>query len=137
MDELMRAEAALEKIDPGYLESVRSSAASLGVRGQGPDLVRDAIRDVQDLAHIDVEPPTYASQPGGRAVKNVIKRSMQWYIRYVATQINVLGEGMVTLSATIADQLDHLEESNRNLESKVDELIQRVQALESRERQAD
>ena len=134
MDEVRRAELELDSIEPGYLARVRAEAAQLGVRGQGPDLVRDAVRDVEDLVQIDVDPPTYASQPGGQTVKNAIKRSVQWYIRYVATQISALGEALVTFGTAVAERLDELEGSNRRLHTKVDELTERIEALESPKR---
>ena len=134
MDEVSRAERELDSIEPGYLARVRAEAARLGVRGQGPDLVRDAVRDVGDLVQIDVDPPTYASQPGGQAVKNAIKRSVQWYIRYVATQIGALGEALVTFGTAVADRLDELEGSDRQLQTRVHELTERVEALESPKR---
>lgn len=134
MDEVRRAELELDSIEPGYLARVRAEAARLGVRGLGPDLVRDAVRDVEDLVQIDVDPPTYASQPGGQTVKKAIKRSVQWYIRYVATQISALGEALVSFGTAVGDRLDDLEGSNRQLHTKVDELTERVEALESPER---
>lgn len=137
MDELTDAERILEEGEPGYLARVRLNASRLGVGGQGPDLIRDSIDDLKDLVHIDIEPPTYASQPGRRALKNLIKRLTQWYIRYIATQVSALGEAMITLSQAVADRLDDLEGSNRKLEASVDELRHRVQALEPPEKRPD
>ena len=134
MGDLDRAERELDSIEPGYLARVRTEAGRLGVRGQRPDLVRDAVQDVEDLVHIDVDPPTYASQPGGQAIKNTIKRSVQWYIRYVANQIGALGEALVTFGTAVADRLDNLEASTQQLHAKVDELADRVEALESPQR---
>ena len=127
------AESRLEAIDPGYLDRVRTAAARLGIRGNGPDLVRDAARDVEELAQIDVEAPTYASRPGGKVVKTVIKRSVQWYMRYVTTQIAALGHAMVTLGTSMADRLDELEASNRGLQQKVDELTRRFESRDTGE----
>ena len=128
MDDVKSAESNLEQIEPGYLDRVRTSAARLGVRGQDPDLVRDALRNLEDTVQIDVEPPTYASQLGGRAIKNVVKRSVQWYIRYIAVQVNALGQAMVTFGSGVADRLDELEASNRGLQHKVDELTRRFES---------
>ena len=133
MDELRSAEWGLDQIEPGYLNRVRIAAARLGVTGQGPDLVKDALRDLEDTVQIDVEPPTYASQPGVRAVKSFVKRSIQWYVRYIAVQVNALGQAMVTFGSVVADRLDELEASNRGLQHKVDELTRRFESRDAGE----
>jgi len=131
MGEVSNAYSALETIAPGYLDQVRTSAEKLGVRGAGPDLVRDTLRDVEELIHVDVDVPTYASQRAGKAVKTVVKRSIEWYIRYIAAQINALGQAMVGFGSAVADRLDELESSKRSLEEKVSELSRKVESLEA------
>ena len=131
MGEVANADSMLETIAPGYLEQVRTSAGKLGVRGAGPDLVRDTLRDVEELIHLDVDVPTYASQRAGKAVKTVVKRSIEWYIRYIAAQINALGQAMVGFCSAVADRLDEMESSRRCLEQKVSELSRKVESLEA------
>ena len=131
MDELASPESQLDALEPGYLARVRASAAKLGVRGVGPDLVRETLSDVEDLIHVDVDVPTYASQRAGKAVKTVVKRSIEWYIRYIAAQINALGQAVVGFGTAVADRLDELESSRRSLEERVDELSRRVESLEA------
>jgi ubiquinone biosynthesis protein UbiJ len=133
MSDLAPAESSLEEAAPGYLAQVRQAAANLGVRGPGPDLVRDSLRDVEDLVHIDADVPTYASQRGGKTVKVLIKRSIQWYVRYVAVQINALGQAMVTFGTAVADRIDELEATTSGLQQKVDDLERRVRRLETGE----
>jgi ubiquinone biosynthesis protein UbiJ len=130
MDEVTNAELILEATEPGYLDRVREAAANLGVRGAGPDLVRDSLRDVEDLVHIDADVPTNASQRGGKTVKGLIKRSIQWYVRYIAVQVNALGQAMVTFGTAIADRIDEVEASTGGLQGKVDDLERRVRRLE-------
>jgi hypothetical protein len=133
MDELRRAEDKLHAMEPGYLQRVRDEVSRLGVRGPGPDLVRDSVRDLEDLVHIDTDVPTYASQRGGKTVKAVIKRSVQWYIRYVAVQVNALGQAMLTFGTAVSDRLDELAESNDNVQERLDDIERRVKRLEANE----
>ena len=129
--EVANADSILEALAPGYLDQVRGSAGKLGVKGAGPDLVRDTLSDVEELIHLDVDVPTYATQRAGKAIKTVVKRSIEWYIRYIAAQINAIGEAMVGFGSAVADRLDELESSKRVLEEKVSELSRKVDSLEA------
>lgn len=131
MDELASSESQLDAIEPGYLARVRASAAKLGIREVDPDLVRETLSVVEDSIHVDADVPTYASQRARTAVKTFVKRSIEWYIRYVAAQISALGQAMVGFGNAVADRLDELESSRRSLEDKVQELSRKVESLEA------
>jgi len=131
MDELAKAESVLEEVDHGYLVRVREAAARLGVRGAGPDPVRDSLQDAGDLVHIDADVPTYASQRGGKTIKTLVKRSIGWYIRYLATQTNALGQAMITFGNAVADRLDELDSSNQRLGQRIDDIARRLDSLET------
>ena len=131
MDELASSESQLDAIEPGYLARVRASAAKLGLRDVDPDLVRETLSLVEDSIHVDTDVPTYASQRAGTAVKTFVKRSIEWYVRYIAAQIDALGQAMVGFGNAVADRLDELESSNRSLEVRVEELSRKVESLEA------
>lgn len=48
----------------------------------------EALRHLESLSHLDIEVPTASNIPGGRPVKQVLRRLMAWYLEYLAAQLN-------------------------------------------------
>lgn len=81
------------------------------------------LRALEDAADIDIAPPTASSRAAGRGVKVAISRATGWYVGHIAAQLRHLG--IATSRAVRASAV------------RVDELDQRVTALEERAQAED
>jgi hypothetical protein len=116
----------LESLSPGYLTKARRAAARLGVHpGAGADDLNVLLEDLNDQARIDVEVPTASRRREGVYLKKAIKRSTQWYLRYLAGQITAFGESVSRVGRELAVRTDAID-------AKADELGRSVKALEER-----
>ena len=61
--------------------------------------------------------------PGVHLVKQVLKKLMIWYLRFLAVQISAFGQATARFGVTVASRIDELE-------SEVAELRERVAKLE-------
>lgn len=106
--------AELEHIEACLHRRTRRSAASN---------MAAHLRALEDAADIDVDPPTASSRAAGRGVKVAISRATGWYVGHIAAQLRHLG--IATSRAVRASAV------------RVDDLDQRVTALEDRARTED
>jgi len=100
--------AELDRIDSCVRRRTgRSAAANLAAH----------LRALDAAADIDIDPPTASSRSAGRGVKLAISRATGWYVGHIAGQVRHLG--VATARAV------------RATATRVDELEQRVSALEA------
>lgn len=81
--------------------------APAGVGGEDFDLLMDR---AERASYVDVDVPVASRLPGVGLVKQVLRKLMAWYMRYVAQQVTVVG-GTLTRSLRLLDaRLRHLED---------------------------
>lgn len=120
----------LHEADLDYVERVRTAAARLGVREEGPDPARDALADLEELLPIDVDPPASSPRPPVRIVKSAVKRLVRWYLGYLSAQVTAVGEATLRLGTSLSDRVDDLDSTGRSQAAKLADLEQRVERLE-------
>src|SRR5437764_9734216 len=76
----------------GYLARVRTSAARLAVTQGGGDDVRSAALLLEQQAAIDVEAPVASRALPQRLLKQVVRKLIGWYVRFLGHQVGVLGQ---------------------------------------------
>ncbi len=128
--EASRAAAAqLEATAPGYLAAVRAAAARLGRRdddgGAGVALDR-----LGDSASFDLEVPTRSRIVAGTVVKQAVKRSVGWYLRYLAEQMGAFAGATEDLCRILVERADAVEGREEQLRGRLAELEARIARLE-------
>lgn len=131
-DDLARRAHELETTAPDVVRHARESARRMGVGASGSDTVSDALVEVESLTPMDVDVPTDSRSAASRAAKLAIKRLSSWYLRYLADQVEALGQALVGLGLALADRTDRLERSASRIEERLDALEAKVSDLESR-----
>ena len=127
---MSHSSAKIGEVDADYVERARSGAKRLRVRGEGPDLSRDALADLEDTLPLDIDPPTQSARAATGAAKSAIKRLGRWYFAYLATQVTALGEATLRLGTSLADRVDALDEGAKEQAARIDDLELRLQRLE-------
>ena len=131
-DEVL-AEAGRLAAEPGfpaaYLARVRTSAARLAVTEGGGDDVRSAALLLEQQAAIDVEAPVASRALPQRLVKQLVRKLIGWYVRFLGHQIGVLGQAAARLGLVVAERLDRME-AEEGAERAA--LAARIAALEAR-----
>lgn len=124
-------EGRLGEADSVYVERARAAADRLSARGEGPDPLRDALADLEQILPVDVDPPAASARAGAQLVKSTVKRVARWYLAYVAGQVTAIGEATVRLGSHLADRLDELDSATKAQAARIEELDSRVRRLES------
>jgi hypothetical protein len=130
LPDVREASARLEATAPGYLQQVRRAAARLSVRQAGSADLHAALAELDDAACLDLDPPTASTTAQVRVAKDVTKRLVGWYVRYVGDQVAVLGTTTGRLGRLLADRIEGLEADTRRLETEIARLAARVERLE-------
>jgi hypothetical protein len=74
------------------------------------------LRALEDAADIDIDPPTDSSRAAGRGVKVAISRATGWYVGHIAAQVRHLGVATSRAMRATATRVDELEQRIRALE---------------------
>jgi hypothetical protein len=120
----------------GYLARVRTAAARLAVtEGDGDDVRRAALLLEQE-AEIDVEPPVAARSLPQRLVKQLVRKFVGWYVRFLGHQVGVLGQATARFALLVAERLDRMEAEQaaerEAMAARIAALSARVAELEAR-----
>jgi hypothetical protein len=111
-DEVL-AEAERLAAEPGfpaaYLAHVRTAVARLAVTEGGRDDVRSAALLLEQEAVIDVEVPVASRTLPQRLVKQLVRKLVGWYVRFLGHQVGVLGQATARLGLAVAERLDRME----------------------------
>jgi hypothetical protein len=111
-DEVL-AEAERLAAEPGfpavYLARVRTAAARLAVTEGGGDDVRSAALLLEQEAVIDVDVPVASRTLPQRLVKQMVRKLVGWYVRFLGHQVGVLGQATARLGLAVAERLDRME----------------------------
>jgi len=113
----------------GYLARVRTSAARLAVTEGGGDDVRSAALLLEQQAAIDVEAPVASRALPQRLLKQVVRKLIGWYVRFLGHQVGVLGQAAARLGLVVAERLDRME-AEQGAERAA--MAARISALEAR-----
>lgn len=103
---------------------IRAAAARLAASDYRPDDLRHAALLLERQATLDLHVPTASQVPGVALVKQVLKKLMIWYLRFLGHQISAFGQATARFGVTVSNRVE-------SIESDVAELERRVAALEA------
>jgi cell division protein FtsB len=133
------AKARALEAEPGFprpfVERVRAATGWLGVADPAPDDVRHAALLLHRQAHVDLEPPMAARDPLRRAVKQLVRRLVGWYVRFLGAQLGALGQAAARLGLAVAERTERLQATQAadrtELQAELEGLRARVAKLEA------
>jgi hypothetical protein len=136
----VRAEAERLAAEPGfpadYLARVRAAAARLAVTEGDRDDVRNAALLLEHQAVVDVDVPVASRTMPQRLLKQVVRKLVGWYIRYLGHQVGILGQATARFALVVAERLDRLEAAQSAeraaMAAEIAALQARVAELEAR-----
>jgi hypothetical protein len=134
------AEAGRLAAEPGfpaaYLARVRTAAARLAVTEGDRDDVRSAALLLEQQAVIDVEVPVASRTLPQRLVKQVVRKLVGWYVRFLGHQVGILGQATARFALVVAERLDRIEAAQSAeraaMAAEIAALQARVAELEAR-----
>jgi hypothetical protein len=138
VDEVVGEARALEA-EPGFprgvIERVRVATAWLSVEAPAPDDVRHAALLLHRQAGVDLEPPLAARGRPQRLVKQVVRRLVGWYVRFLGQQVAALGQATARLGLAVAERTERLQAEaaadRAATSARLDNLSARIDDLES------
>ena len=101
---------------------IRNAAAKLGASTVEPGDIRHAALLLERQANIDLEVPTASRVPGVHLVKQVLKKLMIWYLRFLAAQVSAFGQATARFGVTVASRIDELEAEVAELRARIGRL---------------
>jgi hypothetical protein len=101
--------AASPDFPADYLARVRTAAARLAVSEGDRDDVRSAALLLEQQAVIEVEVPVASRTLPQRLVKQVVRKLVGWYVRFLGHQVGILGQATARFALVVAERLDRLE----------------------------
>jgi len=111
--EEVQAEAERLAVEPGfpaaYLARVRTAAARFAVTEGVRDDVRSAALLLEQQAVIEVEVPVASRTLPQRLVKQVVRKLVGWYVRFLGHQVGILGQATARFALVVAERLDRIE----------------------------
>ncbi len=136
----VRAEARRLAADPSfpgaYLARVRTAAARLAVTQGDRDDVRSAALLLEQQAVIEVDVPVAGRALPQRLVKQLVRKLIGWYVRFLGHQVGVLGQASARFGLTVAERLDRMEAEQQAerevMAAEIARLQARVAELEAR-----
>lgn len=131
--EEVRAETERLVAEPGfpadYLARVRAAAARFAVTEGVRDDVRSAALLLEQQAVIEVEVPVASRTLPQRLVKQVVRKLVGWYVRFLGHQVGILGQATARFALVVAERLDRVEAAQS---AATETQAARIAALESR-----
>lgn len=125
----------------GYVDEVRAAVGWLAADPEGaeagsgrPD-VRRAALILDRQAAVNLEPPMAARDLPRRLLKQLVRRVVGWYVRFLGQQVAALGQASSRLGLAVASRIEQLEAGqaaeHAALRAEVASLSERVARLES------
>lgn len=121
--------AATPMFPAAYVSRVRAAAGRLAVTEGGRDDVRSAALLLEQQAVIDVEAPVASRTVPQRLVKQLVRRLVGWYVRFLGHQVGILGQATGRFAVVVAERLDRLEAAQSAERAAMSD---RIAALEAR-----
>ncbi|MGI8793877.1 MAG: hypothetical protein ACR2H3_12005 [Acidimicrobiales bacterium] len=120
--EAARARESSADFPAALVGRIRSATARLGATAVRPDDIRHAAVLVERASAIDPQVPAVARAAPLGLAKQVIKKAMFFYIRFLADQISLLGHAAARMGFSVAERIDSLDEEIAALRSRVEAL---------------
>lgn len=128
--------AAAPAFPAAYVARVRTAAGRLAVTEGGRDDVRSAALLLEQQAVIDVEVPVASRTLPQRLVKQLVRKLVGWYVRFLGHQVGILGQATGRFALVVAERLDRMEAAQgaerAALTAQIAALEARVAELEAR-----
>ena len=128
--------AATPTFPAAYVSRVRAAAGRLAVTEGGRDDVRSAALLLEQQAVIDVEAPVASRTLPQRLVKQMVRKLVGWYVRFLGHQVGVLGQATGRFALVVAERIDRVEAAQSAeraaMTDRIAALEARVAELESR-----
>lgn len=124
---------ALERATPEqrtYVQLAARLAGQMAVTDVKPGDLDHAILLIEQTASIDFDIPTISSTPPLRASKVVVKRLVGFSVRFIANQVTLLGNSLVTFGHAVTLRIEQLDEQTAATQATMVDLERRVAALE-------
>ena len=106
---------------------IRTAAGRLAASEYRPDDLRHAALLLERQATLDLHVPTASRVPGVSIVKQVLKKLMIWYLRFLGHQISAFGQATARFGVTVSNRVE-------GIEADLSDLQARVAALEEKQR---
>ena len=131
--EEVQAEAERLVAEPGfpadYVARARAAAARLSVTEGVQDDVRSAALLLEQQALIEVDVPVASRALPQRLVKQVVRKLIGWYMRFLGHQVGILGQGTARFALLVAERLDRIEAAQS---AEREAMAAEIAALEAR-----
>ena len=118
-----------------YLARVRTAAARLGVTEGDRDDVRSAALLLEQQAVIEVEVPVASRTLPQRLVKQLVRKLVGFYVRFLGHQVGILGQATARFALVVAERLDRIEAAQATDQAaqaaRIADLQARVAVLEA------
>ncbi|HYH51134.1 MAG TPA: hypothetical protein VEG38_16435, partial [Acidimicrobiia bacterium] len=101
--------AATPTFPAAYVSRVRAAAGRLAVTEGGRDDVRSAALLLEQQAVIDVEAPVASRTLPQRLVKQMVRKLVGWYVRFLGHQVGILGHATGRFALVVAERIDRVE----------------------------
>jgi hypothetical protein len=126
------AEAAREHSgdQAGYVEVVRASLRRLATPEQRGGDARGALASVERHAAIDPDPPVVSRRFHARLSRTAFRRLTGWDLRFLGSQVTVLGHAVVRFGMTMVERAEALEARADRLDEEVASVSARLERLE-------
>lgn len=121
--------AASAGFPAAFVSRVRAAAGRLAVTEGGGDDVRSAALLLEQQAVIDIEAPVVSRTLPQRLVKQMVRKLVGWYVRFLGHQVGILGQATGRFALVVAERLDRLEAAQSAERAA---LSDRIVALEAR-----
>lgn len=120
--------AAAADFPAAFVGRVRAATGRLAVTEGGRDDVRSAALLLEQQAVIDVEAPVASRTLPQRLVKQLVRKLVGWYVRFLGHQVGILGQATGRFALVVAERLDRLEADQSAERSAMSDRIATLEA---------
>ena len=97
--------------------------------GRGED-ARGALASVEDHADVDPDPPQVSRKLSARVSRTAFRRLTGWDLRYLGSQVTVLGHAVVRFGTAMVERAEGVDETTAQLRAELAALSARLERLE-------
>jgi hypothetical protein len=115
-----------------YVEVVRASLRHLATPELCASDVRGALASVESHAGIDPDPPVVSRRFHARLSRTAFRRLTGWDLRFLGSQVTVLGHAVVRFGTAMVERAEVLEARADRLDDEVASISARLDRLEGK-----